>query len=223
MVIAKGNGKVLPKTYEVNSFVHLHVSVNGNVELHRSNEEKVVVEADDNLYAHIDVVNSGRTLFINTDAGIRRPGFTSLTMKIYFRQLNKIHLHCEQAEIKCPKQLTLTDPLEIKIFGSGKACFDLDVPVLKFHSHYEGDIILMGKCREADLRLRSEGNLYAKTFVVDSLRLNNRSDGNIELRVESFITIRHLGEGNVHYYGNAKLKDVHQYCVGEIKHINAEL
>jgi hypothetical protein len=223
MIIAKGNGKLLSKTYEVSSFVHLHVSVNGHVELYQSNEEKVVIEADDNLHAHIGVVNSGRTLFVSSEEGYRRPEFTSLTVKIYFRQLNRIYFSCERGEIKCPKQLVLIDPVEIKIYGSGKTWLDLDVPVLKLHSHYEGDIMLMGKCQEADIRLRSEGNVYAKTFIADSMKLNNRSEGDIELRAESFITIRHLGEGNIHYYGNAVLKDVHHHGEGEIKHINAEL
>ena len=109
-------------------------------------------------------------------------------------------------------------PLELKVQGVGNANIALEVPVLKALFQVEGNISLQGKCEEAQLRTHSVGNLMAKDFVTQKLKLKNMSEGFLEVHAEKSIEIFHGGEGNVHYYGNARLNDVVQRGDGFIHH-----
>lgn len=86
MITVKGNATVASRKYNVSSFIHLHLSVNGQVQLCQSDEEKVEIETNENLFHFIDVVNSGKTLFITSEEGYRKPQFSQLKVKVYFRK-----------------------------------------------------------------------------------------------------------------------------------------
>ena len=221
----KGSGSIDLREQEVSSFIYLHVAINAKengqpvqVELHPSDEEKVVFETDANLVRYFSAVNLGRTLFVASDAGYRNIDFTLLKIKVYLRQVGRIQITCDNFKLTTAKQLSSPMPLELKVQGVGNANIALEVPVLKALFQVEGNISLQGKCEEAQLRTHSVGNLMAKDFVTQKLKLKNMSEGFLEVHAEKSIEIFHGGEGNVHYYGNARLNDVVQRGDGFIHH-----
>jgi hypothetical protein len=221
----KGSGNTSLREQEVSSFIHLHVAINakGNgqavqIELYPSEEEKVIFETDTNLVRYFSAVNLGRTLFVASDAGYRNIDFTMLKIKVYLRQLARLQITCDNFKLITANRLSSPMPLELKILGVGNADIALEVPVLKALFQVEGNIALQGNCEEAQLRTHSIGNLLAKDFVVQKLKVKNMSEGFIEVHAEKSIEIFHGGEGNVHYYGNAKLNDVVQRGEGLIQH-----
>lgn len=70
LISVQGNGKIITKEFTVSSFLRLHLSISKEIEIHQSNEEKVVIEVDKNLADHIEITNFGKTLYINTETGI---------------------------------------------------------------------------------------------------------------------------------------------------------
>lgn len=189
------------------------------MELHQSEEEKVVIEADENLLGFISIMNSGKTLFIMSEPGYRKPEFSSLVVRVYFRQITKLNIYCDEAVVTSKNTISLTSPLEAKITGKCDVVLELDVPVLKMLIQNQGDVTLYGKCTGAGIKTQSAGNLFAKELITDDLKLRNMSDGNVEVFADSTISIAQYGEGFVHYYGNARLSDVDQKGNGVIKHI----
>lgn len=221
----KGSGSIALREQEVSSFIHLHVAINakGNgqsvqIELHPSAEEKVVFETDSNLVRFFSAVNLGRTLFVASDAGYRNIDFTLLKIKVYLRQVARLQITCDNFRLTTANRLSSPMPLELKIQGVGNADVALEVPVLKALFQVEGNIALKGICEEAQLRSHSVGNLMAKDFVTQKMKLKNMSEGFLEVHAEKTIEIFHGGEGNVHYYGNARLNDVVQRGEGFIQH-----
>src|SRR5580765_9102734 len=95
MIEVKGNGNIVSREIKVSSFIRLHLSAKGLIELHQSEQEKVVVETDSNLQEYFDIINSGRTLYVTTESKFRSPGFTSCKIKIFFRQLNVLSIRIE--------------------------------------------------------------------------------------------------------------------------------
>jgi len=90
----KRSGSIDLREQQVSSFIHLHVAINAKengqsvqIELHPSQEEKVVFETDTNLVRFFSAVNLGRTLFVASDAGYRNIDFTLLKIKVYLRQV----------------------------------------------------------------------------------------------------------------------------------------
>lgn len=221
----KGSGDTTMREQEVSSFIHLHVAINakGNgepvqIELYSSEEEKVVFETDANLVRYFSAVNLGRTLFVASDAGYRNIDFTLLKIKVYLRQLARLQITCDNFRLTTANLLSSPMPLELKVQGVGNADIAMDVPVVKALFQVEGNITLKGNCEEAQLRTHSKGNLLAKDFVTQKLKLKNMSEGSLEVHAEKSIEIFHGGEGNVHYYGNARLNDVVQRGEGFIQH-----
>lgn len=219
MMKAQGSGVLIRHEFPVSSFTRLHLSTQGLVELVPGTEEKVVVECDDNLLEHLQVVNSGRTLYVTSENKLRAPGFTELRVTVYLRQLDLLNSSCRSGEVHTRSPLVSTVPLTVKVLSAGTTRLELDVPKLTVNLACQGDVTLSGTAGEVQIQTAAEGNLDTSALRAQHLRLRNASAGNIDLYAEQTINITHLGAGYIHYRGPARLSDVRQYGAGEIKHL----
>lgn len=219
MIEVQGNGNIVAREVKVSSFLRLHLAVNCTVELHKSDEEKVIVETDENLQEHFEIANSGRTLYVSAEAKLRKPVYTVCTLKVYLRQLDTLLIRNDKGNVVCPNEIVLSTPLTIKIQSIGNTELALNVPSLKIVSQCIGNVEIKGKTGMVEIKNQSEGNFDASGLIAEILSIKNMSEGNIDLFAEKEISIRHMGEGYVHYRGNARLKEVKQYGDGDIMHI----
>jgi hypothetical protein len=219
MTKVKGDGNLVSKEISVNSFVRLHVSLGGMVELYQADEEKVIIEADENLQEYVSIENSGRTLYVNTEGKWRVPEFTSLKVKIFYRQLYNLNNASEKGTLVCANTLRSGEPVEIKIRSEkSTSILDVDAASVKLITACEGDVRIKGACNLLEINAKSEGNLDAREMKAKNVVLKNYSEGNIDLFADETLTISNFGEGNIHYWGNGVLKDIKQYGEGEVRH-----
>ena len=219
MIEVKGNGNIISREISVSSFIRLHISGKGQVELYQSDEEKVIVETDENLQEFIYVGNSGRTLYVSVEGKLRQPVFTVCKIKIYLRQIDVMHIRNENANLTCGNKITTTGPIEIKNQSAGNVELDINAPAIKILSQSVGDVVLKGKCDSLIVKNQAIGDFNARDLIADRASIQNSAVGNVLLHAEKEITIKHSGVGYIHYSGKAILKDVRQHGVGEIKHI----
>jgi hypothetical protein len=217
MIEVNGNGNIVSKEIKVSSFLRLHLSGKGLIEIHQSNEEKVVVETDENLLEYFDFANSGRTLYVTAGGNIRKPIFTKCVIKVYLRQINVLYIRNDKADVVCPNEIVLSEPLKIIIQSVGRTELNINAPEINLVSQCEGDVIIKGKCNIIKIKNQSEGNFDASGLIAEELTIKNMAEGNVDLFANKSINISHYGEGYVHYAGNGTLKDVKQYGDGEIK------
>jgi hypothetical protein len=222
MIEIKGNGNIVSREVTVSTFTRLHIGCKGIIELHQSDEEKVVFEADENLQEFFAVANAGRTLFVAAEAKFRRPVFTTCVIKIFLRQMNVLYIRNEGGHVVCPAEISLSQPLEIKIQSVGNTELNLLVPSIKMLCQAQGNVVLRGACEKIDIKNQSQGNFDSSGLKAGELYIKNMAQGNVELYAEKNIRIKHYGEGYIHYYGPAAIKDVVQYGDGEIKHVKGE-
>lgn len=222
MIEIQGNGNIVSRELSVSTFIRLHIGCKGVIELHQSDEEKVIVETDENLQEFFSVANAGRTLYVSYEAVLRKPVFTKATIKIYIRQLEMLYVRNDRGNVVCPKQLSFSQPLEIKIQSVGNTELNLAVPSIKILCQAEGNVTLSGACGKIDIKNQSQGNFNSFHLKAEELNIKNMAEGNVELFAEKSISIKHYGEGYIHYYGPAVIKDVVQYGDGEIKHKDGE-
>jgi Putative auto-transporter adhesin, head GIN domain len=218
MLEVKGNGDVVSREIPVSSFIRLHLAGKGRIELIASDEEKIVVVADENLQEYVEAVNSGRTLYVSTTAKFRDPLFTDCRIQVHFRQIDTLCIRCDGGDVVCPGIIRLTQPVKIKIQSVGNTDLHLQAPYIQLASACEGNVVLRGECTDIDIRNQSVGNLDTRALTAQDLSIRNMAEGNVELFAENTIAIRHYGEGYIHYGGKAVLKEVKQYGEGEIKH-----
>jgi hypothetical protein len=220
MIEVKGNGNIVSREISVSSFIRLHIGGRGLVELYQSDEEKVIIETDENLQEYFEAGNSGRTLYVSAGAILKKPVYTKCIIRIYCRQIDVLYIRNEQGDLICPNEISLINPLKITIQTVGNTSLNINAPSIKMLCQAEGNISMKGKCESIEIKNQSQGDFFGKELLADKLTIKNMAQGNVELFAEKEIRISHFGEGYIHYYGNAVLKDVKQYGHGEIKHMN---
>lgn len=220
IVEVQGNGNIVAREINVSSFLRLHLGLNCTVELLQSDEEKVVVVTDENLQEYFEARNSGRTLYVAADAKLRKPVYTSCKVQVDIRQLDTLYIRNEKGDVICPEELSLSNPLSIKIQSVANIQLAVNSPSVKILSQCVGNFEIKGKCGMAEIKNQSVGNFDASGLKAETLTIKNMGEGNIDLFAEKEISISHYGVGYIHFRGDAVLKDVKQHGVGEIKHVN---
>jgi hypothetical protein len=145
MLEEKGNGNIVSKEFQVSSFIRLHIAAKGRTNLIQSDEEKVIVEADENLLGCFEAMNYGRTLYISSDAKLRTPSFTHLKIDVYYRSIDTLYVRCDGGNVACGNLMTLNNPLEVKIQSVGNTHLAINGPALKIMSQCVGDVSLAGR------------------------------------------------------------------------------
>jgi hypothetical protein len=217
-VEVQGSGNVVAREFPVSSFMRLHLSVQGDVVLVQSDDEKVVIEADDNLLNIFEVVNSGRTLYVTYSNKLRIPVFTKLKITVYLRQIDTLYT-ASQGDLTTDGALVFSTPLDVNIQSQGNTKLTLKAPSIDLSTSSQGDVELSGECSEANIKTQSQGNLNCKNLKAQDVTLRNMSQGNAEIYAENSVSIKHMGQGYVHYYGPGKLKDIQHYGDGEVRHM----
>jgi len=157
MIEIKGNGNIVSKEIQVSSFLRLHIDGRGLVELVQSNDEKVIIETDENLLDYFDAQNSGSTLYVTSEAKLRKPIFTKCLIKVYLRQLDSLVIRCDHGNVICDDTIRLSTPLDIKIQSEGNTSLNIDAPAIKLLSQCEGDVKLKGKCGSITIKKPEPG------------------------------------------------------------------
>ncbi len=214
----QGNGTLAVRTTPVSSFTRLHLSVHGTVELRHGNEEKVVIETDDNLLDHVGVTNAGATLYVTTENKLLRPTYSQLRVVVYLRQLQYLNI-ASQGSVVCPEPLRAIEPLDIRIQSNGDTQLLLQADVLNLHCACVGTVLVAGTAGQVLVNNKSQGELDFRDLAAQHLKLVNMGVGNVRVCAEQTIRIQHRGVGFVHYTGPARLLEVRQQGVGEVKYV----
>lgn len=219
MIEVKGNGNIVTREISVSSFIRLHLAGKGQIELYQSDEEKVVVETDENLQGFFSAFNSGRTLYVSAETNLKKLYFTVCKIRIYLRQIDVLQVRNENANLICVNQIVLSNPVDITVQSIGNTELDINAPAIKILCQSEGNVLLKGKCESLTVKNQSQGDFNSTDLIAGGVSINNKALGNVRLFADREISIKHYGVGYIHYSGKARVKDVRQHGVGEIKHV----
>ena len=217
MIEIPGNGNVIEKEIRISSFIRLHIGIHGLAEIIQSDEEKVIVEADENLQDFFQVINSGKTLYVTSEAKLRIPVFTKLKVKIYCRQVHVLNV-AGNGDVICTNPLISTEPVELKIHSQGNTSIQVKAPTVKLVSECHGNVELKGECHELVIRGAMHGDLHCKEMLADKTTITTASHGDVTLYSKEEISIKNAGHGDVHYYGDGRLKNLVHNGHGQVAH-----
>ena len=193
----KGSGNVITKTIVVNPFIQLHLCTQCNVDIVQADEEKVVIEMDDNLIDGVKVDNSIKTLFVTQDTRQKVPLFTFGKITIYCHRLEAIYV-TSHADIQTVTPIDSDLPMTIKSVSHGDVRFEINAPSLKVMATNHGDFIL--KCK------------------TPNLVINNASKGDLNLEVEgTSVEINHKGRGDMELKGMCDTLNISNEGHGDIE------
>jgi hypothetical protein len=218
LIEVKGNGVLTERTIEVSSFLRLHLTVPGAIELIPSDEEKVVIKTDENLISTIEAVNFGRTLYISAQGRLQAPDFTSILIQIYIRQLDNLYVSHSGGDFDMISLYENRTPLDVKVQSDGNVSLQLEAPSIKILSQTNGNVRLSGSCYNLHVKAQNNGNFDARQMKASVVEFVNQSNGNAWIYGSEELTIKHQANGFLYYYGDGRLKEFKQYGNGPVQH-----
>lgn len=223
----RGSGTIISEERDVRDFDSIRITGIGIVTLTLTDQESLVVEADDNIMPYILTEVRERTLVL---------GFTPDAMNKYnFRPSQDIRFELSMSELRelridgsgdifsdviANESLEIkingsgmveihsleTDELEIDILGSGDIVLDdVLVEVVDVNILGSGDIELSGECDDERIRVGGSGSIHAGKLECDTVTVRIPGSGNATVWAADALDVSILGSGDVRYYGNPSL------------------
>ena len=203
--IEHGSGKVITESRFSKSFNTVEVIGNANLYITQGFNEKVIVEAEDNLMDQITTEVRNGVLLIDTENKFGN----------YIWPTKPINVHIEMYDVK---KLLITgsgniigqskinaDTLKLNISGSGEADLDVDTKLLETIISGDGKVKLQGIAGTHEFEISGSGSLEADELITTTSKIHISGSGDAFIAVIDAIEIEISGSGNVKYKGNAEI------------------
>lgn len=155
LIFFNGNGKVEKQEKELSGFSGIDVSSGFNVYLSQSENEKVVVEIDENLQKHVRAeVNSGT---LKIDASLRIRKVTKRNVYISSKNIDSITL--SGGGSLTGESLIKIDHMYMNISGGGDLEMEINTPKLNFEMSGGGDAKIRGNIESSSAKMSGGGDL----------------------------------------------------------------
>jgi hypothetical protein len=220
-----GSGHVVKKEYRASSFDKIDLSLIFNTVIIPSNEEKIIVETDDNLQQYVLIESEHGVLTVKMQSNINIGHKSAGTVYIYFKQLvsldnssvgklsnvdtlkagnfNLINSAVGNVELKFK-----THTLTISNSAVGKTELYIHTDTLSLNNSAVGKTELRGSCVLANMDNSGVGYFGALDFTTQVLHLENSAVGKTDVRAEKEFYINNSSVGKLDMYGNGVIKQL---------------
>jgi hypothetical protein len=208
----RGNGDVVKKDRNVESFDGIKVSSGVSVYLRQGDKESVTVEADENLHEYIITEVKGGVLHVYSDAIIRNAEKERVyvTMKeIHSLKTSSAGDIIGEAPIKC-------EDVEIGVSSAGDIKLEITAKKVEVDISSSGNVRLTGEAETLNADLSSAGDLEAYEFKVKEADVTVSSAGDAKVYASERINARASSAGDITYKGDPKFVDAHSSSAGGI-------
>ena len=197
----KGSGNVIEETRDVSSFHGIDVGGAFEVILIKSSEEKVVIEADDNLMASITTKVFGGILEIDKRDNFRSP--TELIVRVYYKSLDRI-------DISGAASLTSDDILnaqKLRLEASGASFIKLTLDIESMVADFSGASKLNFEGNAKNVTLETSGACVYNAFDLETELCKIDASGAAVARVwvKERLELEASGASSVKYKGSPNI------------------
>lgn len=213
-----GTGDVKTENRTLNSFTEVELYDNINVILIEGTENKVEIEAGENLIPGITTnVSGGKLKIENTNTcNFMRSYKIPINVYLTYNSL-RTFTHYGGGKITCQDTLRNNFYEFIQWFGSGNFELKINNDTLKLGFHTgSGNADIYGKTKE--LSLYSAGNSIFRcgNLLADKVYINQSSTGDFTVNAISELYVQIYNYGDVFYYGNPALLDQQFHGTGQL-------
>lgn len=218
----RGSGNLVREERDVHDFNEVELHQIGNLIITQGDEEKLVIEAEDNILPHIETTVSGGCLIIERQHLLFDWMHPTLPITFYLsvKVLNRVKLsgsggiECDRLksdrfrlEISGSGKTTFgelaADSLEINISGSGDGRFgNVSAGEIETRISGSGDLTLAGQVASQEIRISGAGKYDADELSSESARVDITGAGDARLRVARELRVSITGSGSVRYHGS---------------------
>ncbi|MGK6343528.1 head GIN domain-containing protein [Chryseobacterium sp. DT-3] len=223
-VIDTDNGPVKEKVFN-GDFDEIEVSQAIDAEIIKSETEKVVISAPENILNEILVENSGGKLHIHYKRGIRVMNSHNVKAKIYTKDFSK--LVANSAASVAIKDKFTQEKMNVEISSAASVSGDLEANDLDISadssSSFSGkvwavdldvdassaaSITISGKTKNADITSSSGSSISGKEVIADYVKAEASSGASAEISAVSSLHAEASSGGSVNVSKKGELKNV---------------
>lgn len=198
----------------VSNFSGIEISDDFNAYIRFSDsEERVEIEANENLHRHIIVETIGGRLIVRTRHHLNIIGRETLNVFITTKRLSDF---IAEGDSKITLENVLVDD-DVKIKVSGDSYFygEIEANNVELTALGDSKIDLYGEINTLDAYLAGDSSLTDYDLTTKDLRIELSGDSNAYLTVTDYIDIDASGDSRLHYKGDAEI--THQHLTGDSK------
>jgi len=208
-----GNGNVRTEERHVGDFNGVHSSAGLHVYLTEGSENKVVVEADDNLHQYIEVYLEGNTLKIGTEKNIGR----AKAKNVHVTFTNLESLKASSGSDLISNSVIKSEILSLET-SSGA---DLEAEIVSKEVYLEAssgsDLKVSGRAGKAVVDASSGSDIKARELEVLSCNAEASSGADVAITVLNTIEAHASSGGDIQYFGNPSDVSVNDGPSGSVR------
>ncbi len=200
--VIKGDGKIIEKKIDVSKFNYLVFSGTGTVLISQGNEEKLIVEAEENIIDKLKTEVKSDTLFIgmkNNFGGKHILPTRDIIFKLTIKEINGIKLS-GAGSIIGEDNIDFKN-LDISSSGTGNIRLKISGNNIKSAISGAGRIELDGKVNSQEINISGLGTYNADNMASDDCKIIISGTGNAKVNVIQNLDITISGLGSVEYRG----------------------
>ncbi|MBN2169745.1 MAG: DUF2807 domain-containing protein [Candidatus Krumholzibacteriota bacterium] len=200
----RGEGPVTTRTLRVEDVHAVAHRISGDLFIEQGREEKLVVEAQENLHEYLEIRARGGTLVIDTRRRVDLHTTRPLRFHLTVRSLDEIVLD-GSGDIEVAG-LDVRE-LELDLRGSGDVTLtDLAAGTLDVTISGSGDVEMDGRVDAQRIRISGSGNYDAARLRSDAASASISGSGSIVIWVRERLEAGISGSGDIRYRGDPRLR-----------------
>lgn len=212
-----GSGNLVAEEREVSGVNRVAVNNQGNLEITIGAEEKLVIEAEDNLLQYITSEVRGGELRLATQSNINLRNKQPIRYLLTVKSLDGLTIN-SSGNINAPE--LQAKKFKIDVNSSGDTIIQsLIADQLDLSISSSGDVtILGGDINEQNITISSSGSYYAQNVTTQRATVKISSSGNANIRVSDYLKVDLTSSGDVKYIGDPRM-DINESSSGKAQKI----
>ena len=189
----QGSGKLKTEERTLSIFKEVFLTSSANIILMQGAEQKIKIEAEDNILQYIKTNVSNNKLSVSSENNISPT--KAINIYITIKEITSLEL-TGSGNISVEKILN-SPSLNLKNIGSGNITASIKVEALDIIISGSGNIYLDGNAKETEIKINGSGKLNGKELIVFNCKVNLSGSGDCTIDVNNRLNADLSGSGNV--------------------------
>ncbi len=210
----RGDGNVQTEKRNITeSFSTIKATEGLDVYLTQSDNESIIVEADENLHSLIKTEIVDGVLKIHTSSNIGRA--TSKKVLVSFKDISKI-ISTSGSDVYSTNTIK-TDHLELNSTSGSDMKLEVNTATINCKATSGSDMRLSGKTDKLIAEATSGSDIKASNLVAQSSKVKATSGADITVNTAKELTAKATSGGDIKYYGNPEKVEKNKNSSGSIQ------
>lgn len=211
----RGNGNIVKQERNISSFSGLEVGGAFRVFLTQGDEEKLVVEADENLLDIIETKVRGGTLIISTNENIKQ--FKTMNIYLTFKDIDDMEIS-GACHLSGENKFRFND-LDLDCSGASEVDIKLSANSLNMDISGASSVDLFGSAERISLDISGASSLDAYELEMVDCDIEVSGAANARISVNNELSAEVSGASKLRYKGNPKIISHEVSGAGSLKKV----